>query len=169
MLDTMTNAWFYQLKAANRLLIKKNGGIEPSAAITSLSKTQIGRCHSDSDTELLPLPAQLRLEQECGDPVVTRAQAALHGCKLSDPREHASDGQDLFRQSTELGRLMAQYQSNAAIAFSDLDVTPNESRQAIKDLEAVMEKLMEMIRAHSMAIAAGGASVGKLRIVGEGA
>jgi hypothetical protein len=26
--DTLTNAWFHRLKAANRLLIKKNGGIE---------------------------------------------------------------------------------------------------------------------------------------------
>lgn len=169
MLDTMTNAWFYQLKAANRLLIKKNGGIEPSAAITSLSKTQIGRCHSDTDTELLPLPAQLRLEQECGDPVVTRAQAALHGCKLSDPREHATDGQDLFRQNAELNRRTAEYQSNAAIAFADLEVTPNESRQAIKDLQSMIEKATDLIQAHSMAMAGGGASVGKLRIVGEGA
>lgn len=167
MQDMLTDAWFHRLKAANRLLIKKNGGIEESARITSLSKSQIGRCHSDTDTELLPVPAVLRLEAECGDFAVTRAMAELHGCKLSDPRERAVDGQCLMRENAELSRRTAEYQSNTATAFADLKLTSNESRQAIQDLNRIIEKAHDLVAAHSSVIAAGSASVAPLRVVGE--
>ncbi|WP_412064008.1 hypothetical protein [Rhizobium sp. SYY.PMSO] len=167
MQDTLTDAWFHRLKAANRLLIKKNGGIEESARITSLSKSQIGRCHNDTDTELLPLTAFMRLEAECGDYAVTRAQAEIHGCKLSDPRERAIDAQCLMRENAELTRRTADYQSNAAVAFADFKLTRNESKQAINDLERIKEKADDLINAHSAIIAAGGATVAPLRVVGE--
>ncbi len=162
--DTLTNAWFYRLKAANRLLIKKNGGIEACAELTSLSKSQIGRCNSDSDTELLPVPAVMRLEAECGDFAVTRAQAELHGCKISDPRMFESDGQCLMRENAELAKRTAEYQGNAALALSDLKVTKAESAQAIRDLQAIVDKASDLIRAHSSAIVAGGATVHPIRM-----
>lgn len=168
MQDMLTDAWFHRIKAANRLLIKKNGGIEESARITSLSKSQIGRCHSDADTELLPVPAVIRLEAECGDFAVTRAQAELHGCKLSDPRERTVDGQCLMRENAELNRRTAEYQGNTATAFADLKLTSNESKQAIRDLERIIEKANDLIVAHASVVAAGSASIAPLRVVGEG-
>jgi len=165
--ETMTNAWFHRLKAANRMLIKLNGGIEASADITSLSKSQIGRCHSDSDTELLPLPAVMRLEAECGNFAVTRAQAELHGCKLSDPRERVVDGACVMGESFELTRRFAAYQQNSAIAFSDLKLTRAEAAQAIKDIQSVMEKAAELLQVYAGVVADGGAPTAKLSVVGE--
>ncbi|MDX3929200.1 MAG: hypothetical protein QHC90_25790 [Shinella sp.] len=159
MQDTLTNAWFYQLKAANRLLIKKNGGIEAAADICSLSKSQIGRCNNDGDTELLPVPAVLRLEAECGDPCVTRAMAALHGRKLSENTPGDPDGACLMHENAELHSRFATYVRNAAIALSDLNCSPAESAQAIKDLQAVNEQATELIRIHAAARAAGGAAI----------
>lgn len=166
MQDTLTNAWFYQLKAANRSLIKKNGGIETPADITSLSKSQIGRCHNDSDTELLPIPAVLRLEAECGDPVVTRIMAGLHGRKISDPDSDSPDGRCLMRANAELNKLVGEYGANIAIALSDLHVSPAEGSRGIKDLQAVRDQIDEVIRILAGARTNGGAAVVPIRMGG---
>lgn len=166
MQDTLTNAWFYQLKAANRSLIKKNGGIEGSAEITSLSKSQIGRCHNDSDTELLPIPAVLRLEAECGDPVVTRIMAGLHGRKISDPDSDTLDGRCLMRANAELSKLFGEYGTNIAVALSDLHVSRAEGSRGIKDLLAIRDQIEELVRILAGTQAAGGASVVPIRMGG---
>ncbi|TRL35515.1 hypothetical protein [Rhizobium straminoryzae] len=168
MKDTLTNAWFHQLKAANRQLIKKNGGIEASADLCSLSKSQVGRCHSDSDTELLPIPAVLRLEAECGDPVVTRVMAALHGCKLTDPTLESGDGACLLRESLELSARAAEYQRNASIAFSDLKVNSTEAKQALRDLAMIVEKASALSRQYAEIAASGGTDAPALQIVRGG-
>ncbi|KQV27578.1 hypothetical protein ASC97_04150 [Rhizobium sp. Root1203] len=165
--DTMTNAWFHRLKAANRQLIKLNGGIELSAEITSLSKSQIGRCHSDSDTELLPLPAVMRLEAECGNYAVTRAQAELHGCKLADPREQKTDGVTVMRGAAELGGRVAQYQHNHFNAAMDLKLTRSELSQGMRDLQSVVETASSLMNAYASALANGGEDAPALRLVGE--
>lgn len=168
MQDTLTNAWFYQLKAANRLLIKKNGGIESAAEITSLSKSQIGRCNNDADTDLLPIPAVLRLEAECGDFAVTRAMAGLHGRKLTDPEADTPDGSCLMRANAELGRRVGEYGVNMALALSDLRVSPAEAAKGMADLDAIIGQAEVMKRALASSRAEGGASVVPIRVGGEG-
>jgi hypothetical protein len=166
MQDTLTNAWFHQLKAANRLLIKKNGGIEAAAETCSLSKSQVGRCNADSDTELLPIPAVLRLEAECGDPCVTRVMAGLHGCKLTDPEEKNRDGTCLVRGSLAIGAAANEYQRNASIAYSDLQVSPAEARQGMRDLDTIIEQSIEQKRRYAEIAAKGGDASPALKIVG---
>lgn len=166
MQDTLTNAWFHQLKAANRLLIKKNGGIEASADVCSLSKSQVGRCNADSDTELLPIPAVLRLEAECGDPCVTRVMAGLHGCKLTDPEEINKDGTCLVRGSLDVGSAANEYQRNASVAFSDLKVSNHEARQGMTDLDKLISEAMEQKARYAQILAKGGEASPALKIVG---
>ncbi|GLR55154.1 hypothetical protein KYK30_31880 [Shinella yambaruensis] len=168
MQDTLTNAWFYQLKAGNRLLIKKNGGIESAADITSLSKSQIGRCHNDTDPELLPIPAVLRLEAECGEPVITRIMAGLHGRKISEPDSAGPDGECLLRANAELTKLFGEYGANIGIALSDLHVSPAEGARGIKDLQAVRDAIDDAIRILAGTRATGGASIVPIRMGGEG-
>ncbi len=166
MQDTLTNAWFYQLKAANRLLIKKNGGIEAAAAACSLSKSQVGRCNNDADTELLPIPAVLRLEAECGDPCVTRVMAGLHGCKLTDPREVNAEGSCLVRGSLEVGSAATEFQRNASLSFSDMVVSGTEARQGMQDLDNLISKAMEQKALYAQVLAKGGDRTAALKIVG---
>lgn len=168
MQDTMTNAWFYQLKAANRMLIKKNGGIEAAASLTSLSKSQIGRCNNDTDNELLPIPAVLRLEAECGDPAVTRVMAVLHGCKLSDPQEAVQDGACLLRGSLAIGVKASEYQRNAAVAYSDLKVTRAEATQGMRDLQDLINQSTEQMRRYASILAGSSGDTDALDIVGSG-
>lgn len=166
MQDTLTNAWFHQLKAANRLLIKKNGGIEAAADVCSLSKSQVGRCNAGTDTELLPIPAVLRLEAECGDPCVTRVMAGLHGCKLTDPETGNRDGMCLVRGSLDIGVAAGEYQRNASLAFSDLRVSSSEARQGITDLDRLINEAMEQKARFAEVLAKGGDAAPALKIVG---
>ena len=164
MSDTMTNAWFHRLKAANRMLIKLNGGIEASADLASISKSQIGRCNSTTDTELLPITAIIRLEAECGDPVVTRAMAELHGCALTDPSERPANGHCILRDSAELAMRSAEFSAGVASAASDLVVTPAEAMRSLRDLEALERKIPDVKTTLTKIAADGGAATG-LRMV----
>ncbi|NVP57898.1 hypothetical protein [Mycoplana rhizolycopersici] len=166
MSDTMTNAWFHRLKAANRMLIKLNGGIEESARLASISKSQIGRCNSAGDTELLPITATIRLEAECGEPVVTRAMAELHGCALVNPKDKPVDGRCIMRDNAELQRLNGEFQVSLANASADLVVTPAEALVSLRNLEQLKRKLPDLETALTEIIASGGARTG-LRVVGE--
>lgn len=167
MQDSLSNAWFYQLKAANRLLIKKNGGIEAAAAITSLSKTQIGRFNNDRDTELMPIPAVLRLEAECGDPAVTRVMATLNGCKLVDPESTKQEGACLLRGSLEVGARANEYQRNASVAYADLVVSRSEATQGIRDLDSIIESAVEQKRRYANILSSGSGETPALKIVGD--
>ena len=166
MSDTMTNAWFHRLKAANRMLIKLNGGIEESASLASISKSQIGRCNSTTDVELLPITAIIRLEAECGDPVVTRAMAELHDCTLVNPKDTPADGRCVMRDNGELQRLNGELQIGLAAAVSDQVITPSEAASSLRNVEALERKLPDLKTSLTQIIAKGGISAG-LRIVGE--
>ncbi len=166
MSDTMTNAWFHRLKAANRMLIKLNGGIEESAELASISKSQIGRCNSTTDTELLPITAIIRLEAECGDPVVTRAMAELHECTLVSPKDKPADGRCVMRDNGELQRLNGELQIGLAAAVSDMVITPSEAMVSLRNLEAVERKIPDLKTSLTQIIARGGISAG-LRVVND--
>jgi hypothetical protein len=160
----MTNAWFFRVKAANRMLIKHNGGIEACAEITSLSTSQVGRCHSDKDTDLLPLSATLRLEAECGQPYVTRAMAELNGCQLIDPRERGADGRCLMRDNAEFQQRNSEMQAGLYAAAADNVVTPAEALRSLKDLQETKRKLADVETGLTEIIAKGGQK-GDLKLV----
>ena len=101
MQDGFPKDWSITIRAAQRRLIKANGGIEASADIVSISKTEMGRFHNERDTEIMPLKFVLWLESECGLHYVTEAMARLHGRKLSDPDARKDEGACLLRGSLE--------------------------------------------------------------------
>jgi hypothetical protein len=166
MSDTMTNAWFHRLKAANRMLIKLNGGIEASADLASISCSQIGRCNSTTNTELLPVTAIIRLEAECGDPVVTRAMAELHDCTLVSPNDKPADGRCVMRDNGELQRLNGELQIGLAAATADMVITPSEAMVSMRNLEALERKIPDLKTSLTNIIAKGGVAAG-LRVVGD--
>ncbi len=162
--ETMTNAWFHRLKAANRMLIKLNGGIEACSDLTSLSKSQIGRCNSDKDTDLLPIASVIRLEAECGNPVVTRAMAELHGFQLVNPNEKGEDGRCLMRDNAEMQQRNSEFQSGLYSAAGDNVITPNEALRSLRDLQSLKQKIADVETGLTEMIAKGGQK-GDLRLV----
>ncbi|MCM5689156.1 hypothetical protein M8037_10135 [Sinorhizobium meliloti] len=162
--ETLTNAWFHRLKAATRMLIKLNGGIEACAELTSLSKSQIGRCNSDKDPDLLPIPSVIRLEAECGNPVVTRAMAELHGCQLVNPDEQGHDDRCLMRDNAEMQQRNSEFQSGLYSAAGDNVITPNEAMRSLRDLQSLKQKISDVETGLTDVIAKGGQR-GDLKLV----
>lgn len=144
----ISDTWFYRLKAAQRDLIKRAGMIERAAEITSTSKSQVGRWNSSSEPDLMPLPAVLLLEAECGVSIVTQVMAELNGRRLADPdREEAQRGDAMVRHADAIrqaGELMAA----GAAAFADGKLTPAEAQQmdsAASTLERSVAELREAL------------------------
>lgn len=165
---TVSDAWFHRVKAAQRDLIKLNGGIERAAELTSISKSQIGRMNNPADGELMTLAAVVILEADCGQPVVTAVMAEANGRRLTDPEaERAAEVSvlsahaDVMRQSGELAHSMA-------VAISDGRVTPAEAQTIDRVAAKVAEANAELRAALAGIKAQGGAAAG-LRVVGEGA
>lgn len=164
--DTLTNAWFHRLKSAHRKLIKKNGGIDDAAEIALISSSQIGRCNSETDNQFLPIVAVLKLEAECGDPVVTRAMAGLHGMKLIDPEEKVTDAGCLMRSGMNVAATFNEFQRESMLSFADLKVTPAEARAVLKTLETLSIQIADLTNQWA-SVAGSGGTVPGLKVVGE--
>jgi hypothetical protein len=165
---TVSDAWFHRVKAAQRDLIKLCGGIERSAELTSISKSQIGRMNNPADGELMTLAAVVILEADCGQPVVTAVMAETNGRRLTDPEaERAAEvgvlsaHADLMRQNGELAYSMS-------VAIADGRVTPAEA-QTIDRVAAKVAEANSELRAALAGIKAQGGVAAGLRLVGEGA
>jgi hypothetical protein len=126
--DPMPSAWFYRIKAAQRDLIKRCGGIERAGEIAHMSKTQMGRFNSDSGADLMSLPVVLMLEADCGCPLVTEAMAELQGRRdrRADGGESAGNADVQMRHADVIVR-MGEMVSAAAMAFADGRLTPAEA------------------------------------------
>jgi hypothetical protein len=145
----LSSAWHFRLKAAQRDLIDMAGGIERAAALTSVSKSQVGRWRNPTDPDVIAITAALLLEAECGTPLVTTVMAELNGRRLADPDEsNVAAGNVLVRHAEavrQAGELMAQ----GAMAFADGKLTPAEAA-ALDRASASTERALSELR---MAIA----------------
>lgn len=151
MSDPLPSAWFYRLKAAQRDLVKRCGGVERAAEIASVSKSQMGRCNNDGDPDLMTIPVVLALQADCGLPLVTAAMAELQGRRLTDPAAGADGGnaavQMLHAEAiVQAGELV----SAGALAFADGRLTPAEAvsiDRAAARLDAAISDLRKALAA----------------------
>lgn len=125
--DHMPTAWFYRLKAAQRDLIKRVGGIERAADLAFISKSQMGRFNNDADPELMPIPAVLMLQRECGVALVTAAMAELEGRRLADPETQEAANAGIMASHAEVVVQAGELMAKGALAFADGRLTPSEA------------------------------------------
>lgn len=76
------DADFYRLKAAAADLVARCGGGRRSAEITGLSPAMISNICQRDQAAMLSLFAKLRLELDCGAPLVSAVEAELLGHRL---------------------------------------------------------------------------------------
>jgi len=158
----ISDAWFYRLKAAQRDLIKQCGGIERAGDITSFGKSTVGRWNNAADPELMPIPAVLLLEAECGIPHVTGIMADLNGRRLQDPDELGKTTGNILSRYAETVRQSGELMSAGAQAFADGKITPAEATQLDRVAADVERSLSEFRK-----ILAGARADGSLRLVNE--
>lgn len=154
------NAWFYRIKAAQRDLIALSGGIERTAEITSISKSQVGRWNNAQDTDLMPINAVLMLEEHCGMAVVTAVMAELNGRRLADETDATRQSADVLSAYAETIRHAGDVMSAGALALADGKVTAAEA-VTIDRAVAILEQGIPGFRQSLAQIRAG-----DLRVVG---
>lgn len=161
---SLSQAWFYRLKSAQKDLIERCGGIVRAAEKCSSSKTEVGRWNNQGDPDLMPLPAILQLEAECGVPLVTSAMAELNSRRLTDSDEVSASNACIMAAHAEVVVQFGELIARAAVAFSDGKLTSAELVSLDRDAAAVERVLSELRKA-----AAFGRAEGGLKIVGGAA
>lgn len=147
--------WFFQIKTATRALVRMIGTHEAAGAIAGVSKTQMHRWAHPQDSDLISLPAAMKLEAECGMPCVSEVMAAQSGFRLVGA-EGKSPPNCMVTAFAGIADEFGEVSGRVAEAIQDGSITPNE-HTAIND---ALHKLAEAVRA------AKGTSA-SLRSVGE--
>jgi len=114
-----TDRWLLRLRAAQRDLIEACGTIERVAELTSMSKSQVGRWRSPTDTDLMPINCAMILEEDCGRPLLTRVMADFAGYTLTAPDEREARIACLSTQVAELVGKVSSLMARTAQAGSD--------------------------------------------------
>lgn len=83
------DADFYRLKASQSDLVARCGGQKRAGEIVGVVQSAISYVVQRDNPAMLSVSAKLKLERECGDPVVTRVCAELQGFRLVGDGEGA--------------------------------------------------------------------------------
>lgn len=156
MSDILPMAWFYRLKAAQRDLIARCGGIERASDIASVSKSQMGRFNNPGDSELMGPTVQLMLEVECGLPIFTAAMAELQGRRLTEPEVAAAANATLMSAHAEVMVRAGELAAAGAITFADGKVTPAEATGLLRKAADVRNAVAELSNAAAACVAGDG-------------
>lgn len=163
----MSDPFLYRIKAAQRDLIERCGGIQRVEAISGFSKSQVGRWNNPSDPDLMPVGAIRALERDCGVALVTSVLAEVNGRRLTDPEAERAQDVCVMLSHAELMRQAAELANGMAVAIADGQVTPTEA-QTIDRLAAGLERSASALRSALATIKARGGAAAGLRVVGEG-
>jgi hypothetical protein len=79
---TEREPWFHRVKAAQRDLIARCGGIERAAEVGEVAVSQMGRFNNVGADDLMGARVKSRLEAYAGDPVVSRVECEWLGWKV---------------------------------------------------------------------------------------
>lgn len=162
----MSDAFLYRIKAAQRDLIERCGGILRVEQIAGFSKSQVGRWNNPNEGDTMPLGAIRVLEADCGQALVTAVMAEANGRRLTDPEAARAADASVLLKHAELMRNSAELANGMALAIADGQVTPAEA-QTVDRLASNLEHAASELRASLAAIKARGGEKAGLRVVGE--
>lgn len=162
----MSDAIHFRLKAAQRDLISRCGGIARCVELTSFSQSQVGRWNNPNDPELMPLGAIVVLEGDCRFPLITAVLADNSGRRLTDPDAEVRQEISVLISHSDVMRQSAEISHALAMAIADGKVTPSEAHTLDRPA-AAMESSLSTFRMSLAAIKARGGEQASLRVVGE--
>ncbi len=163
----MSDAILYRLKAAQRDLIERCGGIVRCEAITGFSKSQVGRWNNPNDPDLMPLGAIVSLEADCKQPLVTGVLAENSGRRLTDPDAERQQEVNMLTAHADVMRQGADLAHSLAVAISDGRITPSEAHTLDRPASA-MEESLRQLRMSLASIKSRGGEDSQLRVVSGG-
>lgn len=127
----ISDAWFHRVKSATRDLVKFCGGVVRAGEIAGVSKAEVSRWQDAGQQVVVPIPAALALEADCGVAVVTATMAALNGRRLVDDGDRSGSGDPSAVISGSAGVMasMGDVIAVTAEAFADGRVTATEAER----------------------------------------
>ena len=143
MCDTvLPKEWLYKVKSATRELIRLVGGYARAGDITGRGKSTAERWGSTDYPDIIPIASALLLESDLEKPLVTQAMADISGCLLT--RRDSEKVKDAvlpayMRATSE----MADVTTSFTKSFEDGVLTPNEKRDAIREIIEAREALAD--------------------------
>lgn len=161
---SLSDAFHHRLKAAQRDLIERAGGIERTAEKVGYSKSQVGRWNSGSDPEHMPIAAVVALEADCGVALVTAVMAEAGGRRLTDPDADKAAAVSLMQAFAENQRQGAELFNAFAVAISDGNFSPTEAT-TVDRLAAQQEISLASVRSACAAVKATGGASARLEVV----
>ncbi|SMD18228.1 hypothetical protein [Rhizobium sp. RU36D] len=160
------DAFLYRMKAAQRDLIERCGGIARAESITGFSKSHVGRWNNPNDPDLMPVGAVRALEADCGQPLITSVMAEANGRRLTDPDLERQADVSIMTTHAETMLQAAELARTMAVVISDGHVSPSEAT-TVDRVAASLETALSDLRASLAQIKARGGGDASLRIVSE--
>lgn len=145
MASMISDGWFHSVKAAQRDLIKRSGGIVRAAELATTSPTQMGRYNNPTDPDLMPINVVLALEADSGTALVTAVMATLNGRRLTEAETDGAGPGAVFARHAETVRKAGELMSAGAAAFADGKLTPAEMA-LIDRLAGEVEAALALLR-----------------------
>jgi hypothetical protein len=133
----------FRLKAATRDLVKACGGLVRAGSVCGFSKTEVGRWQAVAEADLIPLVAIVRLEADCGLPIVTAALAELQGHTLT-PTDGGLECGSVFAAHAKVLGAVGAVASHIAEAAADGIVTPGEAEAIDRDVGRLDQATAEL-------------------------
>ncbi len=162
----MDDAFLYRIKAAQRDLINRCGGIMRVVDLTGFSKSEVGRWNNAGDPDQMPLGPIVVLEKDCGYALVTGVLADANGRRLTDPEEDRRAGMSLMSALAEVQRQIGELVTAAGAAIADGFVTPTEGASIDRPAAKAEQAISDLRAAVAVIKSQGGVKAG-LRVVGE--
>lgn len=160
------DAFLFRVKAAQRDLIERCGGIMRVVDKSGYSKSEVGRWNNGAEPDLMSVSAIVVLERDCGQPLVTAVLAEANGRRLTDPEEGRKAEINVLTSHAELMRQSAELANAIAVAIADGQVTPSEAT-TVDRVVSGMERAAADLRAALAGIKASGGGKAALKIVQE--
>ncbi|MBZ5760257.1 hypothetical protein LAV84_06810 [Rhizobium sp. VS19-DR104.2] len=160
------DGFLYRVKAAQRDLIERCGGIMRVVEKSGYSKSEVGRWNNGAEPDLMPVGAIVVLERDCGYSLVTSVLAETNGRRLTDPDVAMKAEVSVLTSHSEVMRHAAEVANALAVAISDGHVTPSEATTVDRSLGG-LQRATDNMRASLAVIKAGGGVASSLRVVGE--
>lgn len=130
--------WLFRIKAATRDLVNRAGGDRRAGEICGWGKSTVNRWGSTDHVDVIPLPAALLLQAECGSPLVTMAMAEIDGRSLG-PKAGGGEGPGFRSAHIAVAKEAAELAHTIAVAEDDGVITPNENRAIAKEATDLAE------------------------------
>lgn len=138
---------YQAIRTATRRLVRATGGIDGGAATTRVARSTLAMYYDPfpesrgAARTFMPVDVAADLEDACGEPILSRALAAITGHVLVrvDARKGDPLARDFARIGKEAGELFAAYSTALA---DDGKVSAREARRLIAETDDLVAAVM---------------------------